>query len=223
MIKELTITLTALFCVHSAVAQTQPTPEELGWEAGVVAPSPLSPKYDNPTFKTRQEAEDAKAIAQAELERIEKLRAGHMHLCQSKLFVNDCYDNAERVLQKRSRIARQLIRTADHQIRSFAVKERQAEGAKREARMPAKRAEVKQPVAETEQQKSARIAQEQANEQAYEAKVRAQEERVAKMQQEAQERKAQRLERQKAHEAELKERQAAQERQSQEQDKGLFF
>ena len=113
--------------------------------------------------------------------------------------------------------------TADHQIRSFAVKERQAEGAKREARMPAKRAEVKQPVAETEQQKSARIAQEQANEQAYEAKVRAQEERVAKMQQEAQERKARRLERQKAHEAELKERQAAQERQSQEQDKGLFF
>ena len=223
MIKELTITVVALFCANSAFAQEQPSPEELGWEAGVVAPSPLSPKYDNPTFKTRQDAEDAKAIAEAELVRIEKLRAGHMHLCQSKLFVNDCYDSAERVLQKRSRIARQLIRTADHQIRTFAVKERQGEGAKRQERMPAKRADVKKPVTETQQQKNARIAQEQANEQAYKAKVQAQQERVAKMQQEAQERKAKRLERQKAHEAELKERQAAQDRQSQEQGKGLFF
>ena len=155
------------------------TPEELGWEAGVVAPSPLDPEYIDPEFKTLEEAEKAKAIGEAELKRIEKLRAGHNYLCQKKIFVNDCIDRAEGVLFKRSRIANKLIRQADHQIRIFKTEERRAKAAQ-DSPMPAKRATVKNNDDKIAKQ-NAKKAQEGANQAAYEAE-RAKREQAQKIQ-----------------------------------------
>lgn len=198
------------------------TPEQLGWEAGVVAPSPLDPEYVNPEFKTLEEAEKAKAIGEAELKRIEKLRAGHTYLCQKKIFVNDCIDRAETVLFKRSRIANQLIRKADHQIRIFKSQERREKGAQDQA-MPAKRGSVKNNDDKIARQ-DARRAQEGANLAAYDEKLKAQEVRKSELEGAAAERKAKREARQKAYEAERQKRVEAQKLQDEQNKKdGLFF
>lgn len=198
------------------------TPEQLGWEAGVVAPSPLDPEYVNPEFKTLEEAEKAKAIGEAELKRIEKLRAGHTYLCQKKIFVNDCIDRAETVLFKRSRIANQLIRKADHQIRIFKSQERREKGAQDQA-MPAKRGSVKNNDDKIARQ-DARRAQEGANLAAYDEKLKAQEVRKSELEAAAAERKAKREVRQKAYEAERQKRVEAQKLQDEQNKKdGLFF
>ena len=198
------------------------TPEELGWEAGVVAPSPLDPEYIDPEFKTLEEAEKAKAIGEAELKRIEKLRAGHNYLCQKKIFVNDCIDRAEGVLFKRSRIANKLIRQADHQIRIFKTEERRAKAAQ-DSPMPSKRATVKNNDDKIAKQ-NAKKAQEGANQAAYDAKLQAQEARRAQLEKEAADRKAKREARQAAYEAERAKREQAQKIQEQQNQKGgLFF
>ena len=198
------------------------TPEQLGWEAGVVAPSPLDPEYVNPEFKTLEEAEKAKAIGEAELKRIEKLRAGHTYLCQKKIFVNDCIDRAETVLFKRSRIANQLIRKADHQIRIFKSQERREKDAQDQA-MPAKRGSVKNNDDKIARQ-DARRAQEGANLAAYDEKLKAQEVRKSELEAAAAERKAKREARQKAYEAERQKRVEAQKLQDEQNKKdGLFF
>ena len=198
------------------------TPEQLGWEAGVVAPSPLDPEYINPEFKTLEEAEKAKAIGEAELKRIEKLRAGHNYLCQKKIFVNDCIDRAEGVLFKRSRIANQLIRQADHQIRIFKSQERRDKAAQ-EPVMPAKRGEVKNNDDKIAQQ-NARKAQEGANLAAYDEKLKAQEVRRDELEKAAAERKAKREARQAAYQAERKQREEAQKLQQEQNKKGgLLF
>ena len=128
MRKKITVGLVMMALATSVFAAANEdaefvTPEELGWEAGVVAPSPLDPDYVDPEFKTLEEAEKAKAIGEAELKRIQRLREGHTYLCQKRVFVNDCIERAESVLYKRTRIANQLIRKADHQIRIFKSKE----------------------------------------------------------------------------------------------------
>ena len=115
MRKKITVGLVMMALATSVFAAANEdaefvTPEELGWEAGVVAPSPLDPDYVDPEFKTLEEAEKAKAIGEAELKRIQRLREGHTYLCQKKVFVNDCIERAESVLYKRTRIANQLIR-----------------------------------------------------------------------------------------------------------------
>lgn len=197
------------------------TPEELGWEAGVVAPSPLEPDFVDPEFKTLAEAEKAKAIGEAELKRIQRLREGHTYLCQKKVFVNDCIERAESVLYKRTRIANQLIRKADHQIRIFKSQERRSQAAQKPA-MPAQRGSVKSNDEKIAKQ-SARQQQEQANVAAYEAKLKAQDERVAQLQKEAAERKAKREARKAAYEAERQKREQAQKLQKENSQKeGLF-
>lgn len=197
------------------------TPEELGWEAGVVAPSPLEPDFVDPEFKTLAEAEKAKAIGEAELKRIQRLREGHTYLCQKKVFVNDCIERAESVLYKRTRIANQLIRKADHQIRIFKSKERRSQAAQKPS-MPAQRGSVKSNDEKIAKQ-SARQQQEQANVAAYEAKLKAQDERVAQLQKEAAERKAKREARKAAYEAERQKREQAQKLQKENSQKeGLF-
>ena len=130
MRKKITVGLVMMALATSVFAAANEdaefvTPEELGWEAGVVAPSPLDPDYVDPEFKTLEEAEKAKA-------------EGHTYLCQKKVFVNDCIERAESVLYKRTRIANQLIRKADHQIRIFKSKERRAQAAQQPS-MPAQR------------------------------------------------------------------------------------
>lgn len=197
------------------------TPEELGWEAGVVAPSPLDPEYINPEFKTLEEAEKAKAIGEAELKRIEKLRAGHTYLCQKKIFVNDCIDRAETVLFKRSRIANQLIRQADHQIRIFKSQQRREKSARDQA-MPAKRGSVKNNDEKIARQ-DARRAQEGANLAAYDEKLKAQEVRKNELEAAAVERKAKREARQRAYEAERQKRQEAQKLQDEQNKKDGFL
>lgn len=197
------------------------TPEELGWEAGVVAPSPLEPDFVDPEFKTLAEAEKAKAIGEAELKRIQRLREGHTYLCQKKVFVNDCIERAESVLYKRTRIANQLIRKADHQIRIFKSQERRSQAAQKPA-MPAQRGSVKSNDEKIAKQ-SARQQQEQANVAAYEAKLKAQDERVAQLQKEAAKRKAKREARKAAYEAERQKREQAQKLQKENSQKeGLF-
>ena len=197
------------------------TPEELGWEAGVVAPSPLEPDFVDPEFKTLAEAEKAKAIGEAELKRIQRLREGHTYLCQKKVFVNDCIERAESVLYKSTRIANQLIRKADHQIRIFKSQERRSQAAQKPA-MPAQRGSVKSNDEKIAKQ-SARQQQEQANVAAYEAKLKAQDERVAQLQKEAAERKAKREARKAAYEAERQKREQAQKLQKENSQKeGLF-
>ena len=197
------------------------TPEELGWEAGVVAPSPLEPDFVDPEFKTLAEAEKAKAIGEAELKRIQRLREGHTYLCQKKVFVNDCIERAESVLYKRTRIANQLIRKADHQIRIFKSQERRSQAAQEQS-MPAQRGSVKSNDEKIAKQ-SARQQQEQANVAAYEAKLKAQDERVAQLQKEAAERKAKREARKAAYEAERQKREQAQKLQKENSQKeGLF-
>lgn len=227
MHKKIIFSLLAVVASSSAFAAANEdadfvTPEELGWEAGVVAPSPLVPEFENPQFKTIEEAERAKAIAEAELDRIEKLRKGHTYLCQKKVFVNDCIDRAETVLYKRTRIANQLIRTADHQIRIFKTKEHQSSQAK-EPSMPAKRGQVKDNSDKIAKQ-NARQAQESANIAAYEAKMKEQEARRAELEQAAAERKAKREERRAAYEEERQKREQAQKAQEEQNKKGgLFF
>jgi len=226
MRKKITVGLVMMALATSVFAAANEdaefvTPEELGWEAGVVAPSPLDPDYVDPEFKTLAEAEKAKAIGEAELKRIQRLREGHTYLCQKKVFVNDCIERAESVLYKRTRIANQLIRKADHQIRIFKSKERRAQAAQQPS-MPAQRASVKSNDEKIAKQ-SARQQQEQANEAAYEAKLKAQDERIAQLQKEAAERKAKREARKAAYEAERQKREQAQKLQKENSQKeGLF-
>ena len=223
MRKKITVGLVMMALATSVFAAANEdaefvTPEELGWEAGVVAPSPLDPDYVDPEFKTLEEAEKAKAIGEAELKRIQRLREGHTYLCQKKVFVNDCIERAESVLYKRTRIANQLIRKADHQIRIFKSKERRAQAAQQPS-MPAQRGSVKS----NDEKISARQQQEQANVAAYEAKLKAQDERVAQLQKEAAERKAKREARKAAYEAERQKREQAQKLQKENSQKeGLF-
>lgn len=197
------------------------TPESLGWEAGVVAPSPLDPDYIDPEFKTLEEAEQGKAIGEAELKRIERLRQGHTYLCQKKIFVNDCIDRAESVLYKRTRIANQLIRKANHQIRIFKSKQRQADGAQAPA-MPSKRGDIKKTDEKVAAQ-NVRKAQEGANQAAYDEKVKAAEQRKAEMLKAAEERKAKREAKKAAYEAERQKREEAQKRQQEQSQKGGLF
>ena len=136
--------------------------------------------------------------------------------------MNDCIDRAETVLYKRTRIANQLIRTADHQIRIFKTKERQSSQAK-EPSMPAKRGQVKDNSDKIAKQ-NARQAQESANIAAYEAKMKEQEARRAELEQAAAERKAKREERRAAYEEERQKREQAQKAQEEQNKKGgLFF
>lgn len=226
MHKRIVLGLLSVFIVGSAFAAPDEdaefiTPESLGWEAGVVGPSPLDPDYIDPEFKTLQEAEKAKAIGEAELKRIQRLREGHTYLCQKKIFVNDCIDRAETVLYKRTRIANQLIRKADHQIRIFKSQQRQADAAQGPA-MPAKRADVKSADEKIAAQ-NARKSQEQANQAAYDAKVKAAEDRKAEMLKAAEERKAKREAKKAAYEAERQKREQAQKLQQEQSQKGSFF
>lgn len=227
MHKKIVLGFFAAFCVGCAIAAPSEdvdfvTPEDLGWEAGVVAPSPLVPDYIDPEFKTLEEAEKAKAIGEAELARIQKLREGHNYLCQKKVFVNDCIDRAESVLYKRTRIANQLIRKADHEIRIFKSQERRAQGAQEPA-MPAKRANISKNDDKIAKQNERKL-QEGANIEAYEAKQQAQLERKAELEKAAAERKAKREARQAAYEAERQKRQEAQNKQDEQNKKGgLFF
>ena len=57
MRKKITVGLVMMALATSVFAAANEdvefvTPEELGWEAGVVAPSPLDPDYVDPEFKT---------------------------------------------------------------------------------------------------------------------------------------------------------------------------
>ena len=226
MYKKIVVGLISAFIAGSVFAALDEdaefiTPESLGWEAGVVGPSPLDPDYIDPEFKTLEEAEKGKAIGEAELKRIQRLREGHTYLCQKKIFVNDCIDRAETVLYKRTRIANRLIRKADHQIRIFKSQQRQAEAAQGPA-MPAKRADVKN-VDEKIAAQNARKAQEGANQAAYDAKVKAAEERKAEMMKAAEERKAKREAKKAAYEAERQKREEAQKLQKEQAEKGSFF
>ena len=90
MYKKIVVGLISAFIAGSVLAAPDEdaefiTPESLGWEAGVVGPSPLDPDYIDPEFKTLEEAEKGKAIGEAELKRIQRLREGHTYLCQKKI------------------------------------------------------------------------------------------------------------------------------------------
>ena len=178
-------------------------------------------RFGEEFFHALEEAEKGKAIGEAELKRIQRLREGHTYLCQKKIFVNDCIDRAETVLYKRTRIANRLIRKADHQIRIFQSQQRQADAAQGPA-MPAKRADVKN-VDEKIAAQNARKAQEGANQAAYDAKVKAAQERKAEMQKAAEERKAKREAKKAAYEAERQKREQAQKLQQEQSQKGSFF
>ena len=85
IVRSALITLSAIALMQApALAQT---PQELGWEAGVVAPSPLRGVWENQKLVTKSQAQKAKADAQAEIARVKKLRAGQKALCQEKIFV----------------------------------------------------------------------------------------------------------------------------------------
>ena len=126
----------------SMLAMGASTPEDLGWEAGVVAPSPLKSKYATPLFQTIEEVEQAKALADEELDRVKKLREGQHYLCNQKILVNSCINKAEKVLKDRERFAEQLKRTADHQIRQIKINNQQKK-ADPEPPQPTRRGEVK--------------------------------------------------------------------------------
>ncbi|HIU84843.1 MAG TPA: hypothetical protein IAC66_05725 [Candidatus Aphodousia gallistercoris] len=231
--KLISVLVVGLCCSIGFSAQASsgnPTPEELGWEAGVVAPSPLLPRYSEPLFKTVQEGEEAKALAEEELQRIEKLRQGHRHLCGQKIFVNSCINKAEKVLKERERIAQQLIRTADHQIRMIQTQKRQAER-NTEPPQPAKRGQVQREVKEASMPANragvtgevTREEQEQANVQAYEAKQQEQAARKAELLKQAEARKAKREARQARYEEDMKKRAQAQQQQSEQSGSVIPF
>lgn len=224
------LTITTLLIAVPMAAFSTPTPEELGWEAGVVGPSPLKQRYTTPLFKTVDEAEQAKALADEELARVKKLREGQHYLCNQKIFVNSCINKAEKVLKERERFAEQLKRTADHQIRQIEINNHQKKAdpeppqptrrgevkTVKEASMPTKRGAVTEP-------KVTRQAQEAANVEAFTNKQSEQEARKAKLQEEAKARQARREARQARYEADRKKREAAQENQGKEDSSAFPF
>lgn len=218
------VSLAAFGLMHtSAIAKT---PAELGWEAGVVAPSPLKPTWENKKLTTKSVAEKAKEQAREEIARIKKIRDGQRALCQEKIFVNACLNKAEDVLRDRERFANQLLRSADHQLRIFGWQEKKAQP-KPSRMMPKAKGdrdsisdeelkEMKRPVTE-------RARQELANEKAFDEKQKAQEERRERLKAEAQKRKERREARRAEQEAEKKAREAAQQQQEAQKNKSSVF
>ncbi|MBO7173564.1 MAG: hypothetical protein J6V64_04425 [Burkholderiaceae bacterium] len=222
--RSVIFTLSAL-AVMQAPAMAQ-TPEQLGWEAGVVAPSPLRGVWENKKLATKSLAQKAKVDAQAEIARVKKLRAAQKALCQEKIFVNACVNKAEKVLRDRERFANQLLRTADHELRMMSWNEKRAQP-KPEDLMPQKNAPA---ASVTDQELKAqgkrvteRARQEVANEKAFDEKQQAQAERKARLQAEAAERKARREARRAQHEADKKAREEAQRHQETKKDKSSVF
>lgn len=208
------------------IAPSGPTPESLGWKAGEVAPSPLVPRYSDPRFKTKAEAINAKRVGEEELQRCAKIRLHQTALCNEKILVNQCMGKAEKVLRERERLANQLIRSADHQIRIFTTEERRKKGAVTRDLMPQKRGDISDKVEKSNQKIKAqteRKLQEQANVEAYDAKLAENEARKAKMMQEAEKRKADRAARQASYEKERQEREEAQRRQAENNQASKFF
>lgn len=212
----------------SMLAMGASTPEDLGWEAGVVAPSPLKSKYATPLFQTIEEVEQAKALADEELDRVKKLREGQHYLCNQKILVNSCINKAEKVLKDRERFAEQLKRTADHQIRQIKINNQQKKAdpeppqptrrgevkTVKEASMPTKRGVVSEPNVTRQDQEAANV-------EAFANKQSEQELRKEQLQQEAKARQERREARQARYEADRKKREAAQERQG--KDEGSFL
>jgi hypothetical protein len=224
IVRSALITLSAIALMQApALAQT---PQELGWEAGVVAPSPLRGVWENQKLVTKSQAQKAKADAQAEIARVKKLRAGQKALCQEKIFVNACINKAEKVLRDRERFANQLLRTADHELRVMGWNEKRAQR-KPEQLMPKKNAEAATVTDEELKAQGKRVTerarQEVANEKAFEEKQKAQAERRARLEAEAAERKARREARRAQHEAQKKAREDAQRQQEAKKDKASVF
>lgn len=217
-------TLSALALMQApAMAQT---PQELGWEAGVVAPSPLRGVWENKKLTNKTLAQRAKADAEAEIARVKKLRTAQKALCQEKIFVNSCLNKAEKVLRDRERFANQLLRSADHELRIISWSEKRAQP-KPEDLMPKKNAPAASVTDEELKAKGKRVTerarQEVANEKAFEEKQKAQAERRARLEAEAAERKARREARRAQHEADKKAREEAQRQQETKKDKSSVF
>lgn len=209
------------------ITPSGPSAEALGWKAGEVAPSPLVPRYSDPTFKTKAEAIEAKQVAQAELKRCQKIRLHQKALCNEKFLVNQCMGKAEKVLRERERLANQLVRTADHQIRIFTAQEKKKQSSVGRDLMPQKRGDISAKVAESNHKlkvQEERKLQEFANEEAFNAKQAANEARKEKLTREAAKRQADRQERQARYEKERREREEAQRRQAESNQKsGVLF
>ena len=224
IVRSVIFTLSAL-AVMQAPAMAQ-TPEQLGWEAGVVAPSPLRGVWENKNLATKSLAQKAKVDAQAEIARVKKLRAAQKALCQEKIFVNACVNKAEKVLRDRERFANQLLRTADHELRMMSWNEKRAQP-KPEDLMPQKNAPAASVTDEELKAQGKRVTerarQEVANEKAFDEKQQAQAERKARLQAEAAERKARREARRAQHEADKKAREEAQRHQETKKDKSSVF
>lgn len=224
IVRSVLITLSALALMQApAMAKT---PKELGWEAGVVAPSPLRPVWENKKLAPKPVAQKAKADAQAEIARVKKLRAAQKALCQEKVFVNACMNKAEKVLRDRERFANQLLRSADHELRIMGWNEKRAQP-KPEQLMPKKNAPAARVTDEELKQQgkrvNERVRQEVANEKAFDEKQKAQAERRARLEAEAAERKARREARRAQQEADKKARQDAQRAQEMKKDKSSVF
>ena len=214
-------------CAQPFVAPSARSAEDLGWKAGEVAPSPLAPRYTNPTFKTKPEAEEAKRVAQEELKRCQKIRLHQKALCNEKLLVNQCMGKVEKVLRERERLANQLVRTADHQIRIFTTQEKKKKSSVGRDLMPQKRGDISEKIAKSNKKlkvQEERKLQEQANVEAFNAKQIENEARKEKLAKEAAKRKADRQERQARYEKERREREEAQRRQAESNQKsGVLF
>lgn len=224
ILRSALMTLSALAVMQSPVLAQ--TPQELGWEAGVVAPSPLRPIWENKPLSTMSVAEKARAAAREELERVKKLRSAQKALCQEKIFVNACLNKAEEVLRDRQRFAAQLLRTADKEIRGFKIAEK-VDKPQPSRLMPKKKAEAQTITDEDLKAEGKRVTerarQELANERAFEEKQKAQDERRERLKAEAEKRKARREARRAEQEAKKKAQEAAQAHQDQQKNKSSVF
>ncbi len=194
----------------------------LGWEAGVVAPSPIKERYANVKFKTRQEAEAAGRDAEAELARCAKIREYQRALCNEKVLVNRCMDQAEKVLRERERFASLLMRKSNHHVRIFKSEEKRARNNKPNNLMPAQRGDISTKVQESDKKlsvKAQRRLQEGVNLEARQEKIKENEARKARVLEEAKKRQADREARRARYEADRQKRQAAQKSQSEQKSK----